>query len=75
MKTLIRYMVYSLHGEPLDASLYNDEQEAIKKAKEYGEAYVFAVTVKPYLTVYRPTMGEPIKYKEAIAVDHGDFEK
>ena len=66
MKTLIRYMVYSLHGDPLDASLYNDEQEAIKKAKHFEQAIVYAVSVKPYLTVWR---------EGTIAVDHGDFEQ
>jgi len=64
MKTLIRYMVYSLHGDPLDASLYSDEQEAIKRAKHYEQAIVYAVSVKPYAVV----CGE-------IAIDHGDFEK
>jgi hypothetical protein len=53
MKTLIRYMVYSHHGDPLDASLYNDEAEAIKRAKEYQDAIVYAVSVKPYAVVYK----------------------
>jgi hypothetical protein len=66
MKTLIRYMVYSLHGDPLDASLYNDEAVAIAVAKKKGDCIVYAVTVKPYLIAWRA---------ETIAVDHGDFEQ
>jgi hypothetical protein len=45
-------MVYSLRGDPLDASLFADEQEAIKRAKHFQEAIVYAVAVKPYAKVY-----------------------
>ena len=54
LKTLIRYMVYSLNGDPLDASLFADEQDAIERAKHFQEAIVYAVSVRPYITVWRP---------------------
>ena len=52
MRTLLRYMVYSLYGDPLDASLFNDEQEAIKRAQNFEHAIVYAVAVKPYAVCY-----------------------
>lgn len=52
MKTLLRYMVYSLYGDPLDASLFNDEKEAIKRAQHFDHAVVYAVTVQPYAVCY-----------------------
>lgn len=58
MKTLIRYMVYSLFGDPLDASLFNDEKEAIKRAREFEDAIVYAVSINPYAVVWRGGEGE-----------------
>ena len=67
MKTLLRYMVYSLYGDPLDASLFNDEKEAIKRAQHFENAVVYAVAVRPYTTVWRTP-------KPIDAIDHGDLE-